>query len=74
MNSMRYRAVLKDPDANFERPQQTFAASRESINEWAAASFRKLGPEAFVEIYETSEQLIATVQSPKWKDTPVKIL
>jgi hypothetical protein len=73
MNAMRYRAILKDPDKDFERPQQTFSQSRAAIDEWATLNFRKLGPKAFVEIYETSEQLIAAVQSPKWKETPVKL-
>lgn len=70
---LRYRAVLTDPDGNFDRPQQAFANTRESIDEWAMMNFRKASPKAFVEIFETTERSIATVQSPKWKDAPVKL-
>ena len=69
---IEYRAVYIDPTTTQERPDQLLGNSREAIDSWTAAKFRKGPPEAFIEIYQTSERLVDRIQNPKWKDTPVK--
>jgi hypothetical protein len=64
---MKYRAVLTDSgNKTTERVVQIFGDKRGPIDEWAQDVLKHaVAPDAFVEVYETSEQRIAIVPKPR---------
>lgn len=64
---MRYRATLTDPgNKNQDHPQTILSCSRTEIDQWTGKILAKaISPDAFVDIFETTERKIEFVVKPK---------
>lgn len=64
---MRYRAVLHDPEQQFERTIQILTNHMSDIESWVPSAFAKYGAstQAYVRVYETSEKQIRVFRNHK---------